>query len=209
VQTPFAARPWAVEPPSAALPLTFDLLLALRRRGVRFAAVTHAAGLSSTGDPELDRRLPLPERYDVPACTVRAIADARRRGARVIAIGTTVVRALESAVRPVGGIGGGVLAAGEGITALRLGPASERRVVDAVLTGMHEPDSSHFELLESFAPRALLLELAARARQLGCLAHEFGDAALVVAERRASGNGSEVHHHRDAEGEPVAAGGQR
>ena len=212
VQTPFAARPWAVEPPSAALPLTFDLLLALRERGVRVASVTHAAGLSSTGDPALDRLLPLPERYEVPAGTVQAVADAHRRGARVIAIGTTVVRALESAARA----GGGGLAAGEGITALRLGPGSGRRVVDAVLTGMHEPDSSHFALLEAFAPRALLLELDARAQQLHCLAHEFGDAALVVSPRRLGRGGldcfsldSEVHHHRDAEREPVAARGQR
>ncbi len=99
VQTAYAARPWAVEAPSAGLALTWDLLLDLRRRGIALARVTHAAGLSSTGDGELDGRLPLAERYEVPAETVRAVAAARRRGGRVVAVGTTVVRALEGDAR--------------------------------------------------------------------------------------------------------------
>src|SRR5262245_45465662 len=83
VQTAYAGRPWAVEPPSAGLALTWDLLLALRRRGVELARVTHGAGLSSTGETSLDARLPFRERYAVPVRTVRAIEEARRRGGRI------------------------------------------------------------------------------------------------------------------------------
>src|SRR5438552_18652243 len=83
--------------PSAGRPLSWEILLALRRRGARWASLTHAAGLSSTGDAALDAALPLPERYHIPAATVAAVAEARARGGRVVAAGTTVVRALEGA----------------------------------------------------------------------------------------------------------------
>ncbi len=95
VQSSFASRPWAVEPPSAGRPLTFAVLDRLRRQGVSVAVVTHAAGLSSTGDPALDAILPLDERYDLPEPTLRAIDETRRAQGRVVAVGTTVVRALE------------------------------------------------------------------------------------------------------------------
>jgi len=176
VQTAYAARPWAVEAPSAGLALSWELLLDLRRRGVAIARVTHAAGLSSTGDGELDAHLPLAERYEVPAATVLAVAAARRRGGRVVAVGTTAARALEGDARSHRGR----LVAGAGTTGLRLGPAMRRRVVDGILTGMHDPGTSHFALLESFAPRALLLEAHAFAAERGYLGHEFGDAMLIL-----------------------------
>ncbi len=179
VQTAYAARPWAVEAPSAGLALSWELLLDLRRRGIAIARVTHAAGLSSTGDGELDARLPLAERYEVPEETVRAVATARRRGGRVVAVGTTAVRALEGDARSHRGR----LVAGAGTTGLRLGPAMRRRVVDGILTGVHDPGTSHFALLESFAPRALLLEAHAFAAERGYLGHEFGDAMLILGER--------------------------
>jgi S-adenosylmethionine:tRNA ribosyltransferase-isomerase len=178
VQTGYAARPWAVEAPSAGLALTWDLLLDLRRRGIAIARVTHAAGLSSTGDGELDARLPLAERYEVPEDTVRAVEIARRRGGRVVAVGTTAVRALEGDAQSHGGR----LVAGAGTTGLRLGPATRRRVVDGILTGVHDPGTSHFALLESFAPRALLLEAHAFAESRGYLGHEFGDAMLILGD---------------------------
>jgi S-adenosylmethionine:tRNA ribosyltransferase-isomerase len=180
VQTAYAARPWAAEAPSAGLALSWELLLDLRRSGIAIARVTHAAGLSSIGDGKLDGRLPLAERYDVPAETVRAVATARRRGGRVVAVGTTVVRALEGAARSYEGR----LVAGAGTTDLRLGPATRRRVVDGILTGIHDPGTSHFALLESFAPRALLLEAHAFAAQRGYLGHEFGDAMLILGGSR-------------------------
>jgi S-adenosylmethionine:tRNA ribosyltransferase-isomerase len=176
-QSAYAARPWSVEAPSAGRPLSPTLLGDVARAGVRLAALTHAAGLSSTGDLALDRALPLPERYDLPAATAAAIADARAAGARVVAVGTTVVRALEGCARA----NGGRLVAGEGVTDLRVGPAHRLAIVDGVLTGMHEPEASHFSLLEAFAPRALLAEAHAHADAAGYLAHEFGDSMLVLA----------------------------
>lgn len=180
VSSRFAARPWAFEAPSAGLPFTFKLLGELRRRGVELRSLTHAAGLSSTGSPSLDRRLPLPERYDIPAELVYAAREAHERGSRIVAVGTTIVRALESSA-----LEHGELRAGAGVARLVIGPNFRPRVVDGVLTGMHEPKTSHFELLAAFAPRELLersLELAA-AR--GYLQHEFGDTTLVLPSSRA------------------------
>jgi len=176
VQTAYAARPWAVEPPSAGRPLRWSLLEALRRKGVALATLTHGAGLSNTGDPAIDAMLPLPERYEVPQATVEAVAAAHAGGGRVIAVGTTVVRALEGAAAAHGG----ELVAGAGVTALKLGPGMRRRVVDGVLTGMHEPSSSHFQLLLAFAGEALLRRAHAHALGHGYLWHEFGDSCLVL-----------------------------
>ncbi len=104
VQTSYAARPVAAEPPSAGRPLTWSTLLALKRRGVGVASLTHAAGLSATGDPELDRALPLPERFEIPAATLEAVWRSKARGGRLVAAGTSVARALEGAAR-LGGPG--------------------------------------------------------------------------------------------------------
>ena len=176
VQTPFGSRPWAVEAPSAGLVLTVGLLQSLRRRGVRLAHVAHAAGLSSTGEPRLDALLPLPERYDVPPETARAVAAARARGGRVVAAGTTVVRALEAAAGS-----GGRLTAGPGVTDLRVGPGYRPVAVDGLLTGLHEPGTSHFQLEAAFAPPALLEDAFHHADKEGYLGHEFGDVSLILA----------------------------
>ena len=177
VQTPFGARPWAVEMPSAGQPLGLALLGELRAKGVALAAITHAAGLSATGDPLLDAALPLPERYEITQATVTAIEQARARRGRVVAVGTSVVRGLEGAAQN----GGGVLRAGEGVTGLRLGPATQLCVVDGLLTGVHEPGSSHYELTRAFAPDALLGAAHRFAEQSGYLGHEFGDYELLLA----------------------------
>jgi S-adenosylmethionine:tRNA ribosyltransferase-isomerase len=124
--------------------------------------VTHAAGLSSTGRDALDRRLPLNERFSVPEATVRAIAE---NGGRVVAVGTTVVRALESAART------GTLVAGTGIATLRIDESYAPRVVHSVLSGMHEPGTSHFELLSAFAAPELLTRASAHASEVGYLTH--------------------------------------
>jgi S-adenosylmethionine:tRNA ribosyltransferase-isomerase len=178
VQTTFAARPWAVELPSAGRPLSVPLLLALRARGVALATLTHAVGLSSTGNEQLDARLPFPERSDIPATTVAAIARARAAGSRVVAVGTTVVRALEGSAHDHG-----ALRAGEHTTSFTLGAHTHLRVVDAILTGMHEPGTSHDRLLQAFAPRAALDRAFQLAVARGFLGHEFGDSAFIVAER--------------------------
>ncbi len=176
VQTAYAARPWAVEMVSAGWPLRLPLLGELRRTGVAVSSLTHAAGLSSTGDPALDAMLPLPERSDIPASTLDAVARARDAGRRVVAVGTTVVRALEGRAAE----GGSPLRAGPGVTTLRLGPDHSLRVVDGLVTGLHEPGESHFELLQAFASRALLDAALAHAAGEGYLGHEFGDLSLML-----------------------------
>jgi S-adenosylmethionine:tRNA ribosyltransferase-isomerase len=177
VQTAYAARPWAVEAPSAGHPLDASLLLALRQKGVQLASITHAAGLSASGEAVLDAALPLEERSLVPEQTVAAIARARAAGRRVIAVGTSVVRALEGRALA----GGGELRPGEATTSLLLGPGYRCQVVDGLLTGMHDPSESHYALLQAFAPRALLDRAHAQAEAWGYLGHEFGDACLILA----------------------------
>jgi S-adenosylmethionine:tRNA ribosyltransferase-isomerase len=176
VQTAYASRPWAAETPSAGRPLTWRLLLEARRRGIALAAVTHAAGLSSTGEPALDAALPLPERFDIPAETVAAVTRVRAARGRVVAVGTTVVRALEGAAEA----GGGRLPAGEGRTSLRIDRHFRPRIVDGLLTGIHQPGETHFDLLQAFAPEALLRRALAHAEREGYLAHEFGDSCLIL-----------------------------
>jgi S-adenosylmethionine:tRNA ribosyltransferase-isomerase len=175
VQTAYGSRPWAVEAPSAGLALDGATLLAFRRHGVVLARLTHAAGLSSTGDVALDAALPLPELYDIPAETVAAIEAARGRGGRVVAVGTTVVRALEGAVRSFG-----ALRSGAGVTDLRIRPGFRPRVVDGLLTGLHEPGSSHLDLLRAFVPPPLLDAAYAHAAATGYHGHELGDASLIL-----------------------------
>jgi S-adenosylmethionine:tRNA ribosyltransferase-isomerase len=175
VQSRFSARPWAFEPPSAGLPLTFELLFELGRRGIELSSLSHAAGLSSLGKAALDRRLPLPERYEIPEPTRVAIERARASGGRVVAIGTTVVRALESSVAEHG-----VLRSGAGTARLVIGPGFRPRVVDGLFSGMHEPTTSHFALLSAFAPRPLLERALEEAAREGYLQHEFGDVCLIL-----------------------------
>jgi len=170
VQTGYAARPWAAEMPSAGRPLTWDVLLALKRAHVGVASLTHAAGLASIGDAAADGTLPWPERYDIPVCTGEAIAHTRAIGGRVVAIGTTVVRALEAS--------GG--RAGEGIATLRLDPSYGPSVVDGLVSGLHVPGESHYELLRAFASHARLSRALAVAARAGMSAHELGDACLIV-----------------------------
>ncbi len=176
-QTVYAGPPWAVEMPSAGRPLTWATLAALRRRGVGLATLTHAAGLSATGDADLDARLPLPERTHIPASTVAAIERTRRCGCgRIIATGTTVVRALEGRVAEAGR-----LVPGESITAFRLDPTTRLRVVDGILTGMHERHESHYALLGAFLHPGTLERAWRTGVEAGYRSHEFGDIALVMA----------------------------
>ena len=176
VQTGYAGRPWAVEMPSAGRPLRWSVLLEARRRGVGLAALTHAAGLSALGCPELDRGLPLRERFEIPERTARAVASTRAAGGSVVAVGTSVVRALESAAvaEPE------LLRSGPGTADLRIDPRFEPRIVDGLLSNMHEPGEPHFELLRAFVPDALLRRASAHAERHGYLLHEFGDSCLIL-----------------------------
>src|SRR5262249_44414892 len=149
--TQFAGPPVAFEPPSAGFVLSWSVLDALAARGVRFATLTHAAGISSTGDPALDARLPFDEPYSIPPSTSRALRRAKSHRGRIVAVGTTVVRALEHAASLDPAI-----PPGERVATQKLGAGSRLRVVDALLTGTHERGSSHHDLLRAFVDRETL-----------------------------------------------------
>ncbi|WP_352891728.1 S-adenosylmethionine:tRNA ribosyltransferase-isomerase [Mesorhizobium sp. M0984] len=174
VWTKIAAGPVAFEAPSAGFALDWRTLQAWRRRDVGFATLTHAAGVSSTGDPALDSHLPFDEPYRIPEHTAAQVARAKLRGSRIIAIGTSVVRALEAAANP-----GGNVRAGNGIATGRIARGTRLRVVDAILTGVHQPGESHFELLRAFADDALLAKASAAFTAYRYRAHEFGDSMLL------------------------------
>lgn len=178
VWTPIAAVPAAFEAPSAGFALDWRSLARMRREGIEFATLTHAAGISSTGDAALDALLPFDEPYRVPESTAQAIACARRRGARVIAVGTSVVRALESAACVDGAV-----RAGEGIATQRIARGTRLRVVDAILSGTHEPGSSHHDLLRAFAGARTLREADRALEENAYRTHEFGDSVFI--ERQA------------------------
>ena len=174
VQTPFASRPFAAEMPSAGRSLSWSTLHALQLRGVNLARLSHAAGICSSGDAALDARLPLAEQFSIPAETIAAIASAKKSGTRVIAVGTTVVRALEGSFAA-----NDALVGGDGETDWLGSASTPLNVVDAIFSGMHEPGTSHFSLLEAFATRELLSRAITHAAKRGYLAHEFGDACLI------------------------------
>jgi S-adenosylmethionine:tRNA ribosyltransferase-isomerase len=170
-QTVFALEPGSAEMPSAARPFSAELVVELVARGVHLAPVTLHAGVSSLerGEP------PYPERYRVPAATARLVNAVCGWGGRVIAVGTTVVRALETVAAPDGMVG-----PGEGRTSLIVTPERRLRAVDGVLTGWHESASSHLELLATAAGLELLKRSYRAARARGYRWHEFGDAHLIL-----------------------------
>jgi S-adenosylmethionine:tRNA ribosyltransferase-isomerase len=179
VQNRFSSRPWAFEAPSAGRPITWSTLLGLKRAGIGVAWVTHAAGISSTGSDTIDRKFPMRERYAVGPEAVKAVERAKEDGGRVLAVGTTVVRALESAVLEHAG----ALEPADSETSLVIGPGFRPLVVDGVLSGMHSRGTSHYSLLRAFAPEALLDRALAHAEAEGYLEHEFGDSCLILGSR--------------------------
>ncbi len=174
VWTKIAGLPVALEAPSASFILDWGVIGGIRRQGAEFATITHAAGISSTGDEELDRCLPLAEPYCIPETTVLAIRRTKTRGGRIIAVGTSVVRALEHAATVVGDV-----RVGEGLATQRIGPDSRLRVVDAILSGTHEPGTSHYELLRAFIDDGTLMRTIAEMDQRGYRTHEFGDSVFI------------------------------
>jgi S-adenosylmethionine:tRNA ribosyltransferase-isomerase len=118
---------------------------------------------------------PYPERYAVPPATAQLVNHVRRNGGRVVAVGTTVVRALETAAAP-----DGTVAASDGWTSLVISPERGLRAVDGLITGWHEPLASHLQLLEAAAGRPLLRRCYDEALAAGYLWHEFGDSHLIL-----------------------------
>jgi S-adenosylmethionine:tRNA ribosyltransferase-isomerase len=170
-QTVFAREPGSAEMPSAARPFTRELVTELVTCGVLFAPVTLHAGVSSLERGEQ----PYPERYRVPWTTAQLLNARFAWGGRAIAVGTTVVRAIESAATP-----NGLVAPAEGWTDLVITRDRPLRAIDALLTGWHDPASSHLELLEAATGAELLERSYAAARCRGFVFHEFGDAHLIL-----------------------------
>jgi S-adenosylmethionine:tRNA ribosyltransferase-isomerase len=179
VWTSIAGVPVAYEPPSAGFVIDWQLLDDLHARSIEFATLTHAAGLSSTGDPELDRRLPFDEPYRIPFATALVITRALEQRRRIVAVGTTVVRALEDSARRHGHV-----LAGDGVATIRIDAASELRVVNAILSGTHEPGTSHYELLRAFAAPEALRRADDALNAAGYRTHEFGDSVLIERDSR-------------------------
>ena len=175
-QTVYAAVPGSVEMPSAGRPFSWELLLRLRRQGVRTASLVLHTGLSSTRDNDIDALHPnYDEAYSVPAETATAVNETHESGGRVVAVGTTVVRALETVTGR-----DGVTRAGQGRTRLRITPGYRLRAVDGLLTGLHEPQASHLDLLSAFVAPAHLEAAYREALAEGYLWHEFGDMNLIL-----------------------------
>jgi S-adenosylmethionine:tRNA ribosyltransferase-isomerase len=170
-QTVFATVPGSAEMPSAARPFTDRLVTRLVSAGVRFAPVLLHTGVAS---PEAHER-PYPERFAVSAATARLVNHTRMDGGRVIAVGTTAVRALETAAGT-----DGVVRPATGWTDLIVTPQRGVRVVAGLLTGLHEPRASHLDLLAAVAGQDLLDRCYAEAVERGYLWHEFGDANLLL-----------------------------
>jgi len=170
-QTVFGREPGSAEMPSAGRPFTDALVTRLVTSGVAVVPVLLHTGVAS---PEAHER-PYPERFAVSATSAATINQRRDAGGRVIAIGTTVVRALESAAEP-----DGTVHAASGRTDLVVTPERGVRVVDGLLTGLHEPAASHLDMLAAIAGRPLLDACYAAAVDHGYLWHEFGDLNLLL-----------------------------
>jgi S-adenosylmethionine:tRNA ribosyltransferase-isomerase len=170
-QTAFATVPGSAEMPSAGRPFTPELITALVAGGVSVAPIVLHTGVSSL---ELGER-PHPEWYRVPASTARLAAITRAAGGRVVAVGTTVVRALESAAGA-----NGALAPREGWTGLVVTAETGVHTVDGLLTGWHDPDASHLDLLRAVGGADLVSRSYRAAAEHGYLWHEFGDVHLIL-----------------------------
>lgn len=185
IRYPYVPRPWplemyqtvyhgrlgSAEMPSAGRPFTHDMFRRLRDRGMRLATLTLHTGVSSLEQHEP----PYPEFFSVPWGTAEVVRTTRENGGRVIAVGTTVVRALESVVDEHSAV-----TAGDGWTDLVITPERDVRVVDGLLTGFHEPQATHLAMLEAIASREHLTKAYHAAIAGRYLWHEFGDVHLIL-----------------------------
>jgi S-adenosylmethionine:tRNA ribosyltransferase-isomerase len=170
-QTVYAREPGSAEMPSAGRPFSPDVLERLAHKGVAFMTLTLHTGVASLEEDES----PYAERYVVPPETAEAVMVTKAAGGRVIAIGTTVVRALESAADESGRV-----IASHGWTDLVVTPERGVRIVDGLLTGFHEPKATHLSMLEAIAGRAHLEKAYHAAIDGAYLWHEFGDVHLIL-----------------------------
>jgi len=174
-QTLIGGLPLSVEPPSSLFSLSAERLLALKKTH-RVVGLLHGAGLSSTGDISLDALLPLPEPYFVPEATLQAVRETKANGGRIVAFGTSVARALESALES---------GKGQGITSLKLGPERPAHGIDGLLTGFHEPGTSHFQLECGLVEETKMHNAFEEAKAQGFIGHEYGDLILLWSNEKA------------------------
>lgn len=175
-QTLFADRPGSAEMPSAARPFTEKTVACLQAKGVDIASITLHTGVSSleVETENVAEQTLYPEPFEVPAETVEAVRKAKAAGKRVIAVGTTVVRALESAWD------GAKLRPAKGFTRLYLHPGRAVNITDGLLTGFHDPRASHLAMLYALAGQDLVRSAYDEAVRLRLLWHEFGDSHLIL-----------------------------
>jgi S-adenosylmethionine:tRNA ribosyltransferase-isomerase len=178
-QTVYARQPGAIAAPTAGLHFSEDLLGEIKAAGIESATVTLHVGLGTfkpvTAERIADHRMER-ERWEVPAPTAEAIRRTRARGGRIVAVGTTVVRTLESAAVA----GGGEIAAGSGATELFITPGFRFQVVDVLMTNFHLPQSTLLMLVSAFAGRERVLAAYAEAVREGYRFYSYGDAMLVL-----------------------------
>jgi S-adenosylmethionine:tRNA ribosyltransferase-isomerase len=179
-QTVYAQEPGSAEMPSAGRAFTWKLLFDLRRRGIETAYIVLHTGLSSYMDDDLDATHPASEeKYFISEAAATKINRARAQQRRIIAVGTTVVRALESAAMARTAKNRQIVA-GHAYTKLRITEDHQLQIVDSLLTGMHEPEASHLDLLTAFLPPVEIREAYEEAVQMQYLWHEFGDLNLIL-----------------------------
>ena len=177
-QTVYATNPGSAEMPSAGRPFTWKLLFELRRNDINTAYISLHTGLSSYMDPEVDQRyIASEEEYFISPKTAEQINKTHNIGGRIIAVGTTVVRALETAALYSNK---GSVKARHDYTRLRVDANHKVKAVDGLLTGLHEPEASHLDLLTAFLPAERIRQAYDEAIQRKYLWHEFGDMNLIL-----------------------------
>lgn len=169
-QSIFATSPLSVEAPSASFPFTWEQVLKLKAKGVEIIPLLHSAGISSSGDETLDSILPLKEYYEISQTHWSLITKAKQAGHQIVAVGTSVVRALESAA---------LYQRLSGYTSLVLSSDYSPEIVDALITGMHETGTSHAKLMEAFCGPELVRKIESEANEKYYRSHEYGDITFI------------------------------
>ncbi|MEI5908957.1 S-adenosylmethionine:tRNA ribosyltransferase-isomerase [Bacillus spongiae] len=174
-QTVFASAPGSVEMPSAGRAFSWEMLKGLKEKGVQTEFLQLHAGLSYYENNQWPNPKHHPEAFQIPRLTAQRINETKANGGRIVAVGTTVVRAVESAVNDYGKV-----CPGKGLTTLYIQQDYERKIVDGLITGFHEPQASHLHLLTSFVEESSLILAYQEALGHGYLWHEFGDMNLIL-----------------------------
>jgi S-adenosylmethionine:tRNA ribosyltransferase-isomerase len=180
-QTIFAGFPLSVEPPSSAFQFSWSIVKKIQQKGVQIIPITHAAGISSTGDLELDKKLPLPEYYKISDSSAKHLNNAIESNKRIIALGTTVVRALESNWRlsEKKETNDKKIIPGLFSTNLKINEQNKPLLIKGIVSGLHIPCTSHYTLVQQFSTEELLLKSSNYAINEKLRFHEYGDLSFI------------------------------